>query len=237
MKQRKWLKMSLVGFACALILSMGMAITTFAADEQVTTMATTAPLNLRDATGLYGNVLAVMPENTSVQVFSMSADGWYEVEYNGQKGYAYYVYLDFEGTEEGAVHDGKVTDMYAVCGLNVRSQPSTDSSIIGSLATGQAVEVFHKQDNWFEVKFNGQTGYCYGEYLDFGHSDAEVSESTMNTLTATAPLNVRTEPNTNSAIMGSFKAGESVQVLAEEGDWYKVKFGDKVGYSHGDWIK
>lgn len=237
MKKRKVLSMSLVGFASALILSLGMAVTCFAADEHVTTMATTAPLNLRDATGLYGKVLAVMPKNTSVRVFSMTKDGWYNVEYEGQKGYAYYKYLNFEGTEDGAVHDGKVTDMYATTGLNVRSKPTTDSSIIGSLSKGQAVEVFHKQDNWFEVKYDGKTGYCYGLYLAFGQDEEDVSGSTMNELTTTAPLNVRTEPSMNGKIIGSFKAGEKVQVLAEEGDWLKVKFGDKVGYSHSNYIK
>ena len=38
-------------------------------------MATTAPLNLRDASSLDGNVMDVMPEGTSVPVYGMTENG------------------------------------------------------------------------------------------------------------------------------------------------------------------
>ena len=59
----------------------------------------------------------------------------------------------------------------------------------------------------------------------------------MNKLTTTAPLNVRAEPGTDARILGSFAAGESVSTISVEGDWYKVKYGDQVGYCYGDYLK
>ena len=53
----------------------------------------------------------------------------------------------------------------------------------------------------------------------------------------TAPLNVRTAPGMDAKIIGSFEKGASVDVIAVEGDWYKVKFGDGIGYSHRDYLK
>ena len=41
----------------------------------------------------------------------------------------------------------------------------------------------------------------------------------------------------DAKISGSFEKGASVDVIAGEGDWYKVKFGDGIGYSHRDYLK
>lgn len=229
------------GLAAALLLTAGWATTAFAA-EKVTTMATTAPLNLRDSSSMDGAVVDVMPKGTSVPVYGMTTDGWYHVEYDGKEGFCYYRYLNFEGTEDGDVHDGKKTVMYATAPLNVREKPSTDSRILGSLKVDEGVDVVSKHDGWFKVSFKGKDAYCFGEYLGFGQGGyaAEANtagKNTMNQLVATAPLNVRTAPGTDARIIGSFAAGETVSVLAVEGDWYKVKYGDAVGYSHADYLK
>ncbi len=224
----------------ALMLSTSTLLPAFAADDEVTTMATTAPLNMRDATGTYGNVITTIPEGTSVEVFSMTYDGWYNIKYNGQLGYCYYVYLDFEGTESGAVNDGRVTTMYATAPLNIRQSPSTDSAVLATLSYDEGVDVYAKHDGWFSVQYNGMDGYCNGAYLNFGQAgkaEDTVGGNVMNMLTVTAPLNVRTEPSTNGAILGSFQAGESVKVIGVDGDWYKVEFGDQIGYAHGDYFQ
>ena len=246
MKMMRTAKLMLGGLAAAVMLTTAVAVPCAFAEEGVTTMATTAPLNLREGANINSNTMDTMPQGTSVQVFGMTQDGWYDVEYNGVRGHCWYQYLDFEGTAEGTVHDGHVTDMYATAPLNVRAQPNTGTSIIGSLAEGQYVPVISKHDGWFKVSFNGQEAYCYGEYLGFGQTGADrcqaaapedISNSQMNKLTTTAPLNVRAEPGTDARILGSFAAGESVSTISVEGDWYKVKYGDQTGYCYGDYLK
>lgn len=147
-------------------LSLGTPATAFAA-EGVCTMATTAALNLRTDASMQGKVVAVMPQGTSVEVYGMSRDGWYHVNYNGTEGYCYYRWLNFEGTAEGTVHDGKQTEMFAICPLNVRSEAGMHGKVIGVLNTDEAVAVTHRENHWFRVEYKGQTGYCYGEYLSF----------------------------------------------------------------------
>lgn len=242
MKRKKMYILTLAALSCALILSLGTFITSFAKEnstkEQVTTMATTANLNLRADAGLHGKVITVMPKGTSVEVFSMTSAGWYKVKYKDQTGYAYYVYLNFEGTDKGTVNDGKITHMYATAPLNVRSNPNTGSAILGSFKKGDAVQVISKHDGWFKVDFNGKHGYCHGGYLDFGKGEASVTvdESTMNDMVTTAPLNVRDRPGMKGKIIGSFKKGETVKVIGQEGDWLKVKYKSTTGYSHVDYL-
>ncbi|HIW77392.1 MULTISPECIES: SH3 domain-containing protein [Gordonibacter] len=242
MNKAKTCKAMLGALGASVLLTAGLATTAFAA-EAVTTMATTAPLNLRDASSLNGAVIDVMPQGASVPVYGMTDSGWYHVKYQDKEGFCYFQYLNFEGTQEGTVHDGKTTTMYATAPLNVRAQPNTESAILGSLAVDEGVPVVAKHDGWFTVNYQGQDAYCYGGYLGFGQGgytpDAEstAGKNTMNSLVTTAPLNVRTAPGMDARIIGSFAAGETVNVLAMEGDWYKVKFGDTTGYSHIDYLK
>jgi len=50
--------------------------------------------------------------------------------------------------------------------LNFRSQPSTSSSVIGSLKNGTEVTVLGKSGNWYKIRIgNGKTGYVYSKYL------------------------------------------------------------------------
>lgn len=242
MKLKKTCIMALAALSGILILTLGTCITTFAKEdtekEQITTMATTANLNLRDSAGIHGKVLTVIPKGTSVEVYSMSSAGWYNVKYKDQVGYAYYVYLNFEGSEKGTVHDGKATYMYTTAPLNVRSKASTKSTILGSFKKGEAVQVISKHDGWFKVEFNGKEGYCHGGYLDFGKGEntTSVEEGTMNDLTTTAPLNVRNKPSMKGKIIGSFRKGETVKVVGQEGDWLKVQYKSTTGYSHVDYF-
>ena len=48
------------------------------------------------------------------------------MKYGDKMGFCYYQYLNFEGSEDGTVRDGKTTTMYATAPLNVRSQPNTE---------------------------------------------------------------------------------------------------------------
>lgn len=48
---------------------------------------------------------------------------------------------------------------------NVRSEPSTESDIIGSVYAGETVIKTGDSGEWAEVNYNGQTGYMLSEFL------------------------------------------------------------------------
>ena len=169
MDKARFCKAAIASFGAAVLLTAGLATTAFAdektAAEEVTTMATTAPLNLRDASSLDGNVMDVMPEGTSVPVYGMTENGWYHVKYGDKMGFCYYQYLNFEGSEDGTVHDGKTTTMYATAPLNVRTAPGMDAKIIGSFEKGASVDVIAVEGDWYKVKFGDGIGYSHRDYL------------------------------------------------------------------------
>lgn len=149
--------------------------------------------------------------------------------------------------------DGVCT-MATTAALNLRDAPGMHGKVIGVLTTDEAVAVSHKKNYWFTVDYHGQTGYCYGEYLGFtrgGYQDPndtagrnvmndEVeggATSTMNQLTVTAPLNVRTAPSMSGAIIGSLARGTVVSALEQTPDrWVRISFNGTDAWVFGDYL-
>lgn len=50
-------------------------------------------------------------------------------------------------------------------------------------------------------------------------------------------LNVRTMPNTDSAVIGQCVYGSSVEIIGRENEWYKIKYGNGCAYVHGDYVQ
>lgn len=50
-------------------------------------------------------------------------------------------------------------------------------------------------------------------------------------------VNVRTGPGTEYRGIGGLYYGERVLILAREGNWYQIQFGDGVGYVSADYIQ
>ena len=55
--------------------------------------------------------------------------------------------------------------MTAIDNVNVRTDMSTDSEIIGSLSEGDTVTVYGVQDGWAEIVYEGTTAYVSAQYL------------------------------------------------------------------------
>lgn len=50
-------------------------------------------------------------------------------------------------------------------------------------------------------------------------------------------INVREKPNTSAGIIKQLDKGEEVNILSEEGDWYKVDVDGRVGYVSKEFLK
>lgn len=231
--------------AASALFAFALATPAFASDS-VTTMATTEALNLRAGESVSARVIDVMPKGASVDVCGMSADGWYHVKYQDKEGYCFYKWLNFEGTAEGTVHDGKTTEMFPTDVLNLRAEPSTDSKVLKVIPKDMPVAVSAKHDGWFSVEFEGVKGYCYGQYLGFvkggytpeGQENNTVGNSTMNKMTTTHGVNVRSLPSMKGSVIGTFAKGVTVDAISmDENGWVKVKFGGTTGYCFGDYLR
>lgn len=102
--------------------------------------------------------------------------------------------------------------------LNLRSKASTSASVLTKIPGGSTVEVLGSPaDGWYQVTFNGKTGYVASQYVDV--------ETPKYGKVTEAPLNVRSAPSTSAAKCGRLSAGQQVEILEETNGWYKIPQG------------
>lgn len=155
------------------------------------TMYASGNVNVRSSAGTDGEVLGTIPEGEAVTVTGNTDGGWIEVTYNGKTGYISGNYLsknqtsadgsasagntgtstENAGGSTGASTGGNSVNvsgntMYSTVYLNVRSGADKNSTVLGTLAPGEAVTVTGDPNSgWVQVYYNGQYGYAGGNYL------------------------------------------------------------------------
>ena len=147
-------------------------------------------LNLRAAPDSGADVLAELPNGTSLRVLSRE-NGWTKVGYDEQIGYLMDDYLSFwegsvddvESTEaprESAAaqleleEDGEAIQAVVVCTgaddkANVYEAGSEDAKVLGSLPAGTQVEVVEvaAEDDWVRIRYREREGYMLDANLQF----------------------------------------------------------------------
>lgn len=239
MKGVKNLKKTAAISAGVMSLTLFCGYTALAADD-VTTMAATKYVNVRTEAGMQGKVIGVLSPNEAVKVTG-TKDGWYHVVYNGADAYVYHEYLDFEGTAAGEINNGQTTKMKAVGNVYVRADHNNNGKQLGVLSTGEEVNVSGKTGGWYQVDFNGQKGFVYGQYLDFinggsKETAADTKESGRQLVT-TAAVNMRTNSSMNARVIKVVPAGASVTVIDYENGWYRVDYDDDAGCIYAEYLK
>ena len=74
-------------------------------------------------------------------------------------------------------------------GLNVRSGPSTDYSVIGTLSNGSKIEVTGESGGWYRFDYNGKDGFVATKYTTTQATDPNGSNAAAaddNTTSSTA---------------------------------------------------
>lgn len=121
-------------------------------------------------------------------------------------------------------------------GLNVRNEPSTNGSVLGTLPKDTKVHIGGKLNGWYNIFFGSNGGWVSGEYINLssGSSSPAVKQADNNkygTVTANSGLNVRSGPGAGYGIVGVLNKGAKVKIGGHTTGWYNIFFGD-----HGGWV-
>lgn len=129
--------------------------------------------------------------------------------------------------------------------LNVRTKPSPTATLFTRLSKGTKVEVYSSHTygttKWYKVKTTKGYGYVSGAYLKLTTytTPKAIMPTHIGTVTATS-LNVRSQTNTASTIIGKLSKGTKVEVYSKHMSgstaWYKIKVGSKYGYVSGAYL-
>lgn len=137
-------------------------------------------VRLRAEASTSAKILDTLSKNTKLSVKDSSGD-WYAVTCDGTDGYVYKQYVSLGSPSSTDVKVDSVSeDTGYIKGyyVRVRTAPSTSSSIIVSLNTGAKLSVTGQTDDWYQVKYNSQTGYVYKSYLSLGEPASSSNTST-----------------------------------------------------------
>jgi len=122
--------------------------------------------------------------------------------------------------------------------LNIRSQPSSSSSVIGGYARGAKVDLHEKSGSWYKVRFNNRWGYIHSNFVKVTSTSNGSNGSSIGNGEVTASnLNVRASASSSASIISSLRRGAKVDLLGKSGSWYKIKVGSRDGFIHGDYVK
>ncbi|WP_075809158.1 SH3 domain-containing protein [Paraclostridium sordellii] len=216
-------------------------------------------LNMRNGASTSYRVIMKLNKGTVIEIISES-NGWTKIKHDGRIGFVASKYLSpIENNNQTTkpeqqpnvpvqpqVSVGK-TKVVVATSLNVRSEPSTGNSVIGSLKNNEKVEVISESNGWSKIKYNGKEGYVSSTYLkdsnEGGNSKPNENPKpspnvgTKIKVVAATSLNVRSGPSTSHGIIGSLKNNEKVEVISESNGWSKIKYNGKEGYVSSTYLK
>ncbi len=130
-------------------------------------------LRLRSGPGTDSEIITTGLQNEPVIVTSDTGTGWYEVIYNGIKGYMSSQYLKFSESLSAAFGKGTVQGS----SVRLRSAPSTGAAVLGSFNTGASMDITGVSGNWYQVSYGGQTGYISADYMTVAGGGAAYARS------------------------------------------------------------
>jgi uncharacterized protein YraI len=139
--------------------------------------------------------------------------------------------------------------------LRIRQQPTTASPKIGLMPWGTEVDLIgiNRGRNWYMVNYNGTIGWSYAPwiwiiqgsvdqlpYTDGTQPEYEPSPATVGVVVqAYGNMRIRSGPGFQYPKIARAIWGSRVQLLARStnGLWYKIQYGDIIGWSYATWYR
>ncbi len=121
--------------------------------------------------------------------------------------------------------------------LNIRSEPETWANVVGKLMGDSACEILDTLDGWYLISSGGITGYVSSQYVLTGDEAREdaLGHVAERAVIDTDNLNIRSEPSTDSDVMGQALLNERYEILGETDGWYQISGGYiSADYAHTD---
>ena len=122
-----------------------------------------------------------------------------------------------------------------VSGSDVRMRAAADgsSTIITTLGKGTAVAITGMENGWYQVKYDGKSGYMSAQFVDAKSSASGLS---ANGKVTGDSVNVRSAAATSGSVVTTLSKGAGVTVTGFEKGWYAVTAGGTSGYVSGDYV-
>lgn len=125
--------------------------------------------------------------------------------------------------------------------VNIRSGPSTATTIIGSMYPSEVLPVTGRSGNgWWRVESRSGTGWVSSRVVAFrgDHSTVPIVTEPAGTMPQTTvvavrgPVTIYSTPNESAFVVGVMPSGSSASVIGQtaDGSWYQINTGVVSGF-------
>ena len=142
----------------------------------------------------------------------------------------------------------------APSGLVLRGEPERGGSVITTVEDKANVEIIEQNGEWYKVKYNGQEGFLFAEYVNveeevvppvtqepqpdenpIGNPEGNTNPTTPTSLIGTSAqmknnANIYVMPLISSTPIGTFAVGATVTIEKEITNWVYVTDGTQAGW-------
>lgn len=161
-------------------------------------------LNVRDnPSETNGKIIGKLPSNAGCDILDETDDGWYKIRSGKVTGYVKAEYiLTGQAAKDKAMQVSELMAIANTDGVNVRSEPNTDSTIWTQIASSERFHVVSQQDGWVEIELDDTTAFISSDYVDVKYG--------LNEAVKYTPIVVeQTKPKATTAASGGSSAGSS----------------------------
>ena len=208
------------------------SILTMAQEHSVT--VNVAELNVRSGPGQSHEVITQLYQNDHLHVLA-EQDGWLKVRTsNNEIGWVTESFVENQAPREKSSHYlmGEVISPT----LNVRSNHSLDSEIIGELTEGDQVDIIGQVDDWTEINYGDQTAWISSDYVKLLSSDTRPDDSEKTITMLEHNANIRRQPSLEADIIGEAFANQSYTYVQKIDQWYEIQLTENTtGFVHADY--
>ena len=272
-------KINITKYVVASIIMLLLIVLSNKVQAQTATV-TADTLNLRSEASTDSSIVKLLNQGEELDVISDEGD-WLRVSSDGTEGYVSkdYVQVNEETvnttpetptetptqtpTTENPSETGTTTVVTSRVNQDtqIRILPLINSNVLENISSGATVTIITSTNKWTFVETDTISGWVLNSVLeenttstsdnqttentDNGNTDdtnssenndtTNQSSDTMYDTAVTKYINgssvyIRNEPSTDASIVISLIRNTDVTVTGENGDWYKVKYGDFEGY-------
>ena len=119
--------------------------------------------------------------------------------------------------------------------VNVRVSDSEQADKLGKITGGTRIQVQEVLLNgWTKVIYEGNDGYIKSEFLQM--EEPAENQEVIGRVTAIESVKIRTAASLEAESLGVLIAGESLELLANEDGWCKVKFEGRAAYVKAEYV-
>lgn len=216
-----------------LTLLMG-SLVALANENRVTVLAST--LNVRYGPGLSHEILTQVHEDEHLHVLGED-NQWYKVRLsNNDIGWV----ASWLVENEEVTVDNRATGRITGNEVNVRQFSTTESSILGTVHSGEEYEILYSENNWIQILFNNRVAWIHSDYVErlegtptaLASSDSEGKQIRIGM----GPTNLRQGPGTDTPIVTTVSDVSEYSVIEETEDWYGIRLTDGTLAYVASWL-